>query len=167
MKEIPRIRDGATAHCLLRDACIWVFVLHSTHPTAPFYLSELTERLDASVDSAVLGRAAVAALGKARDLKPEEQNFPDAMNALRGKKSYKAFHRGMGLVGISFNDGKIHVGGWQADGPGHVPVASLNRSLARTAHAAMLGKVILKFLCASQQINIPVVGWDRRKVKPL
>lgn len=89
------------------------------------------------------------------------------MEALRGKKSHRAFHRGMGFVGIGYHRGKLHVGGWESDGRGHVPAAKLSRSFSPSVDPTAFGKVILKFLRASQQINIPAVGWDRQRVKPL
>jgi hypothetical protein len=167
MNARNEFREGAAANCVLRDGFISVFSLHSVHETAPFYLNELSQRFEDSVDPKILGEAVVQALRDARYLAPEERGFPDAMEVLRGKKSHRAFHRGMGFVGIGYHRGKLEVGGWESDGRGHVPAAKLNRSIASSVSPAALGAVILKILRASQQINIPAVGWDRHRVKPL
>jgi hypothetical protein len=73
----------------------------------------------------------------------------------------------MGCVGASYHEGKIYLDGWESDGPGHVPVEKLTEAFPLTVGAKVFGQTAVKFLRASQQLNIPAVGWDRRTVKPL
>jgi len=142
-------------------------VMHSVHLSAPFYRRELHAEYPASIPVVTIGAAILDALHKARFLFPAERDFADAVETLRGKRSYTAFHKGMGWVSVDHHNGRLYISGWESDGRGHVPIKKLSRTLPTSIDARSLGRLVFKFLRASQQFNIPAIGWDRRTARPL
>jgi hypothetical protein len=167
MNESKPRYERAKADVLLRDDHIWVMITHAADERAPVVIRESHADYPASVAPEELGVSILTALHKSRLLLGAERYGPDAIEQLRGKRSYRAFHRGLGYVGVGYHEGKVHLNGWESDGTGHVTAKKLLKAFPVPVEVKTLGRTMVKFLRASQQLNIPAVGWDRRTAKPL
>ena len=144
-----------------------MLISYAVDDTYGNYKTKLHAEFDLSVSAEFLGAATLTAVRKSRLLEAAECDFTDVTEKLRGKKSHTAFHKGMGMVAVEFFEDQLHVAVYESIGRGHLEIGKLSKSFPETVKASTIGPVLLKYLKASQQISIPVVGWDRRTARPL